>query len=224
MSPKKAAESKDYCDKFAGSRATMAWRYSNFRPIFRASCLLHTRLTYDKVFDTFAALEVRMNLKARYTLAVEQVKMALKASRYLGIKTQSTYSGRLARPSSILGRSVRQVLSEPPLTSCRSAGSRSRISRTSRAWMFATRFILAKTCMTASPSRCSSSGRRTIAAPTCCTIHRITYCSPRQYRHIQQPDQDVPREGRGAQSLRQAGRLCRLPESGQPSGTVLVSG
>ncbi len=53
---------------------------------------------YDEAFDGFAAPEVRGNPKARQAWAVEQVKMALTASKHLGIKAHATFSGALAWP------------------------------------------------------------------------------------------------------------------------------
>lgn len=53
---------------------------------------------YDEAFDGFAVPEVRGNPKARQQWAVEQVKMAIRASRNLGIGAHATFSGALAWP------------------------------------------------------------------------------------------------------------------------------
>ena len=53
---------------------------------------------YDELFDGFAAPEVRGNPKARQAWAEEQVRMALKASRRMGLDAMATFSGALAWP------------------------------------------------------------------------------------------------------------------------------
>jgi sugar phosphate isomerase/epimerase len=53
---------------------------------------------YDEGFDGFAAPEVRGNPKARQEWAVKQVKMALDASRNMGIGAMASFSGALAWP------------------------------------------------------------------------------------------------------------------------------
>jgi sugar phosphate isomerase/epimerase len=53
---------------------------------------------YDTAFDGFAAEEVRGNPNARQAWAVDQVKLALAASRNMGITAHATFSGALAWP------------------------------------------------------------------------------------------------------------------------------
>ena len=53
---------------------------------------------YDTAFDGFADPQVRGNPKARQAWAVDQVKLALTASRNLGLDRQATFSGALAWP------------------------------------------------------------------------------------------------------------------------------
>lgn len=53
---------------------------------------------YDELFDAFAPAEVRGNPKARQAWAVEQVMLAAKASRRLGLNASVTFSGSLAWP------------------------------------------------------------------------------------------------------------------------------
>ena len=50
------------------------------------------------LFDGFAAPEVRGNPKARQEWAVEQVRLALRASKRMGIGAMATFSGALAWP------------------------------------------------------------------------------------------------------------------------------
>jgi len=53
---------------------------------------------YDTAFDAFAAPEVRGKPAARQAWAVEQVKLAARASRRLGVTEHATFSGALAWP------------------------------------------------------------------------------------------------------------------------------
>ena len=53
---------------------------------------------YDEAFDGFAAPEVRGNPKARQEWAVNQMLMAAKASKRLGLNASVTFSGALAWP------------------------------------------------------------------------------------------------------------------------------
>jgi sugar phosphate isomerase/epimerase len=53
---------------------------------------------YDTLFDAFAPAQVRGNPKARQEWAVEQLYLAAKASRRLGLDASVTFSGSLAWP------------------------------------------------------------------------------------------------------------------------------
>jgi sugar phosphate isomerase/epimerase len=53
---------------------------------------------FDDAFDGFAAPEVRGNPKARTDWAVEQMKLAARASRRLGLNAHVTFPGALAWP------------------------------------------------------------------------------------------------------------------------------
>ena len=53
---------------------------------------------YDEMFDGFAVPEVRGNPKARQAWAVEQLKLAAKASQNLGLTDHGTFSWSLAWP------------------------------------------------------------------------------------------------------------------------------
>ena len=99
-----------------------------------------------------------------------------------------------------------------------SAGSRSSTPTTRPASTSATRSIRARTLSTARPSRCSSSGVEQPPAlrhplrpdPLRAAAARLS----RLHRHLPRADQDVPRQGRGVQSDRPAGRLFRLSSAG----------
>ena len=64
---------------------------------------------YDEAFDAFAAKHVRGNPKARQEWATEQVTLAAKASRNMGLDTHVTFFGRarLAVPLSLAAASGR---------------------------------------------------------------------------------------------------------------------
>lgn len=94
---KTASESKDYCDTFAGVARQNGIEVTELSTHLQGQ-LVAVHPAYDEAFDGFAAAEVRGNPKARQQWAVEQVKMALKASRHLGLKAHATFSGALAWP------------------------------------------------------------------------------------------------------------------------------
>ena len=88
--------------------------------------------------------------------AVEQVLLAAKASRNLGLTAHATFSGALAWPYRLpLAAAPRRPGRRPPSTNWRAAGRRSSMPSTRRASTSATRSTRARTCTTASPSRCS---------------------------------------------------------------------
>ena len=104
---------------------------------------------YDTAFDGFAAPEVRGNPAARQSWAVEQVKMALSASRKLGITAHATFSGALVwpyvypwpqRPAGLIETAFDELAARwrPILDHAEEMG-----------WMSVTRSIPARTCMTA---------------------------------------------------------------------------
>ena len=94
---KKAATSKDYCDEFAGIARQNGVEVTELSTHLQGQ-LVAVHPAYDEGFDGFAAPEVRGNPKARQEWAVDQVKMALTASRNLGIKAHATFSGALCWP------------------------------------------------------------------------------------------------------------------------------
>jgi len=94
---KKAATSKDYCDEFAGKARENGIEITELSTHLQGQ-LVAVHPAYDEAFDGFAAPEVRGNPKARQEWAVEQVKMALTASKNLGLKAHATFSGALAWP------------------------------------------------------------------------------------------------------------------------------
>ena len=91
---KKAAESQDYCDEVAGiCREAVV-------EVTELSTHLHGQLVavhpaYDELFDGFAAPEVQGKPAERTEWAKDQVKMAARASRRLGLNAHATFSGAL---------------------------------------------------------------------------------------------------------------------------------
>ena len=92
-----AADSKDYCDDFKGVAAENGIAETELSTHLQGQ-LVAVHPAYDSAFDGFAAEEVRGNPAARQAWAVDQVKMALTASRNLGITAHATFSGALAWP------------------------------------------------------------------------------------------------------------------------------
>ncbi|MCR9086772.1 MAG: sugar phosphate isomerase/epimerase [Rhodobacteraceae bacterium] len=93
----RAAESQDYCDEVAGIASEAGLTVTELSTHLQGQ-LVAVHPAYDTAFDGFAAPEVRGNPTARQAWAVEQVKMALTASRKLGITAHATFSGALAWP------------------------------------------------------------------------------------------------------------------------------
>ncbi|MDP5360720.1 MAG: sugar phosphate isomerase/epimerase, partial [Paracoccaceae bacterium] len=93
----KAAASKDYCDDFKGRAAANGVAVTELSTHLQGQ-LVAVNPAYDTAFDGFAAPQVQGNPKARQAWAVDQVKMAITASKHLGITEMATFSGALAWP------------------------------------------------------------------------------------------------------------------------------
>lgn len=92
-----AAESTDYCDTFKGQAAENGVEVTELSTHLQGQ-LVAVHPAYDLGFDGFADEAVRGNPKARQAWAVDQVKLALTASKNLGLTEQATFSGALAWP------------------------------------------------------------------------------------------------------------------------------
>ncbi len=92
-----AAQSKDYCDEFKGVAAANGVEVTELSTHLQGQ-LVAVHPAYDTAFDGFAAESVRGNPSARQAWAVDQVKMALSASKNMGITAHATFSGALAWP------------------------------------------------------------------------------------------------------------------------------
>jgi sugar phosphate isomerase/epimerase len=93
----KAAGSKTYCDEFKGQAAQNGIEVTELSTHLQGQ-LVAVHPAYDQAFDGFAAENVRNNPQARQAWAVDQVKMALTASKHMGIAQHATFSGALAWP------------------------------------------------------------------------------------------------------------------------------
>ncbi|HLS94503.1 sugar phosphate isomerase/epimerase family protein [Sphingobacterium allocomposti] len=90
----KIAESKTYADEIKGSLMDMGLEISELS-VHLQSQLVATHPAYDSMFDGFAPAALHNNPKARTEWAVDQVKLAAKASKNLGLKTVAAFSGSL---------------------------------------------------------------------------------------------------------------------------------
>jgi sugar phosphate isomerase/epimerase len=92
---KLAAESQGYCDEIAGMLKEHGLVVTELSTHLQGQ-LVASHPAYDGQLDGFAPAELRGNPKARQAWAVEQVKMAAKASQRLGLTAHATFSGALA--------------------------------------------------------------------------------------------------------------------------------
>lgn len=92
-----AAESRDYCDEVAGTLREHGLHITELSTHLQGQ-LVAVHPAYDPLFDGFAPPEVRGNPAARQAWGVEQVRLAARASRNLGLSAHATFSGALAWP------------------------------------------------------------------------------------------------------------------------------
>ena len=94
---KRAAESPGYCSEVAGICRDNGVAITELSTHLQGQ-LVAVNPAYDTAFDGFAAPEVRGNPKARTAWAIDQMKLAAKASRNLGLNAHVTFPGALAWP------------------------------------------------------------------------------------------------------------------------------
>jgi len=94
---KKAASSKDYCDEVRGICADAGVEVTELSTHLQGQ-LVAVHPAYDSQFDAFAPKELHNNPKARQAWAVEQLRMAAKASAHMGLKASVSFTGSLAFP------------------------------------------------------------------------------------------------------------------------------
>ena len=93
----RAASSQDYCDEISGTCHEAGVEITELSTHLQGQ-LVAVNPAYDIVFDAFAPQAVRGNPAARQTWAVEQMGLAAKASRRLGLNTSVSFTGSLAFP------------------------------------------------------------------------------------------------------------------------------
>ena len=89
---KKLAESKDYADEIKGIVNNAGCEITELSTHLQGQ-LVAVHPAYDTLFDSFAPPEYHNNPKARTEWAIDQMKMAAKASQNLGITEHVTFSG-----------------------------------------------------------------------------------------------------------------------------------
>lgn len=92
-----AAESKAYCDDLRGGLAGFGVEPTELSTHLQGQ-LVAVHPAYDSLFDGFAPAELRGKPAERQAWAVEQVKLAARASANLGLNAHATFSGALAWP------------------------------------------------------------------------------------------------------------------------------
>ena len=93
----KAAESDTYCAEVRGIARQHGVEVTDLSTHLQGQ-LVAVHPAYDEAFDGFAAPEVRGRPQARMEWAMDQMRLAAKASRRLGLSTHVTFSGALAWP------------------------------------------------------------------------------------------------------------------------------
>ena len=93
----KAAASKTWCDEFAGVAASHGVAITELSTHLQGQ-LVAVNPAFDEAFDGFAPAAVHGKPKERQAWAVDQLKMAAKASQNLGLSAHVTFSGALAWP------------------------------------------------------------------------------------------------------------------------------
>lgn len=94
---KKAADSKTYCDELSGIAKQNGVEITELSTHLQGQ-LVAVNPVFDEAFDAFAPTAVQGNPKARRAWAEDQVKMAAKASKHLGLHSHVSFTGALAWP------------------------------------------------------------------------------------------------------------------------------
>lgn len=90
----KVAESKTYADEYKGIAKEAGVEITELSSHLQGQ-LVAVHPAYNEMFDGFAPENMRGNPKARTEWAVNQLKLAAKASKNLGITQHATFSGAL---------------------------------------------------------------------------------------------------------------------------------
>lgn len=93
----RAAESQSYCDEIAGIAAENGVAITELSTHLQGQ-LVAVNPAYDAAFDAFAPAALHGRPVERQTWAVDQLKLAAKASRRLGLTGSVSFTGALAWP------------------------------------------------------------------------------------------------------------------------------
>jgi sugar phosphate isomerase/epimerase len=93
----RAAESQTYCDELLGRVQECGVTITELSTHLEGQ-LVAVHPTYDSLFDGFAPQAVHGNSAARTEWAIDQVKLAARASARLGLNAQAAFSGALMWP------------------------------------------------------------------------------------------------------------------------------
>ena len=93
----RAAESRAYCDDIRATLDRHGLALTELSTHLQGQ-LVAVHPAYDVAFDGFAAPQVRGDARARQEWAEEQMRLAARASRHLGLTAHATFSGALAWP------------------------------------------------------------------------------------------------------------------------------
>jgi sugar phosphate isomerase/epimerase len=93
-----AADSQDYCDEVKGICAAGGVEITELSTHLQGQ-LVAVHPAYDELFDGFAPEELRGKPAARQQWAVNQLLLAAKASRNLGLNAHATFSGAFLWPT-----------------------------------------------------------------------------------------------------------------------------
>ena len=173
---KKAAESKDYADEIRETVELCGLKITELSTHLQGQ-LVAVNPAYDTVFDAFAPKSVRGKTKERTAWAVDQLKLAAKASKNLGLNAHATFSGALMwqtvypwpqRPAGLVEDGFKELAKRwlPILNAFDKVGVD-----------VCTKSIRAKTCTMGSPSSVFGKPLAATSVATCCTTPVIFYCS-----------------------------------------------
>ena len=217
MDLKKAAESKDYCQELQGICAEQGVEITELSTHLQGQ-LVAVHPAYDQQFDAFAPAEVHGNPKARTEWAIDQMKLAAKASANMGFGACVSFSGSLAfpylypwpqRPDGMLDEAFGELAKRwgPIFDAYDDAGVDVAFELHPGEDLFdgATFEMLldrvgghSRCCINYDPSHFPAAAAGL----------------PRVHRYLPRADQGVSRQGRRVQSDGQAGGLQRLSEAG----------
>jgi sugar phosphate isomerase/epimerase len=94
---RRAAESQTYCDEIRGVVDEAGLAITELSTHLQGQ-LVACHAAYDPLVEGFAPSDLAGDAKARQAWAVDQLLLAAKASRNLGLKAHATFSGALAWP------------------------------------------------------------------------------------------------------------------------------